>query len=214
MARDTVLLFADDFDLAAEPTEPEVIEPVFAAADLVEAREEGWHDGHTAALAEAAASDAAATRQTIATIASELAATREAAAMQAAEAAEAIARLLLGSLAAVLPALCTQHGEAETQALLRAVLPALTQEPEVTVRISARGAESASRELAQLDPDLAARVRVVSCDTLPFGDVRISWRNGTATRDASALWQQVAAILMPAGLLDDIPMTLETVDGQ
>ena len=33
------------------------------------------------------------------------------------------------------------------------------------------------------------------------GDVRIAWHNGAATRDAAALWQQVAAILAPAGLL-------------
>jgi len=214
MAGHAGLLFADDFDFVPEPSEPEVIAPVFSAADLAEAREEGWRDGHAAELAKVAASDAAARRQAIQAIAAELATAREAAVMQSAAAAEAIARLLLGSLAAVLPALCAQHGETEVQTLMYAVLPALTQEPEVTVRISTRSAEAVSRDIAQFDPDLAARVHIVACDTLPVGDVRISWRNGSATRDASALWQQVAAILMPAGLLDHTPMTVETVDGQ
>ena len=45
------------------------------------------------------------------------------------------------------------------------------------------------------------------------GDVRIAWRNGTATRDAAALWQQVAAVLAPAGLLRADAAIRETVDG-
>jgi len=219
MALHAALLFADDFDLPPEPAEPEAIEPVFSAAEIAEAREAGWRDGHASTLAEAAASDTAAVRQTIEAIAAEFAALRETAAAQAGEAAEAIARLLLDSLAAVLPALCAQHGEAEMQALVRAVLPALSQEPEVTVRVGAESVEAISQEIAKCDPDLASRVRVVPCGTLPVGDVRITWRNGSATRDASALWQQVAAILMPAGLLNSTTVTarskaMETVNGQ
>ena len=213
MARHTSLLFADDFDLPPESVEPEVIEPVFSAAELAEAREAGWHDGHASTLAEAAASDAAAVRQAIEAIAAALATAREAAAREAGEAAEAIARLLLDSLAAVLPTLCARHGDAEMRALVHAVLPALSQEPEVTVRIGAASVEAISSAIAKIDPDLASRVHVVPCGTLPIGDVRISWRNGTATRDASALWQQVAAILMPAGLLDETKV-METLDGQ
>ena len=46
------------------------------------------------------------------------------------------------------------------------------------------------------------------------GDVRIAWRGGAAARDATALWQQVAAILAPAGLLrTDVVFKRETVDG-
>ena len=212
MALHVAQLFADDFDLPPEPAEPEVIEPVFSAAELTGAREAGWRDGHASALAEAAAADAAATRQAIEAIAAELATTREATAIQAGEAAGAITRLLLDSMAAVMPALCARHGEAEMQALVRAVLPALAQEPEVTVRVATGGADAVSRELAQLDPDLAARVHVVPCEGLAIGDVRITWRNGMATRDASALWQQVAAILMPAGLLDEATATTPRVE--
>jgi flagellar assembly protein FliH len=209
MALDAAMLFADDFDLPPEPAEPEVIVPVFSATELAQAREAGKHDGRAIGLAEAAASNAAATRQAIEAIASELATTRDAAAREATEAAEGIARLLLDSLSAVLPTLCAQHGEAEVQALVRAVLPALSQEPEVTVRVTPPSADAVSHEIAKFDPDLAARVHVVPCETLPIGDVRITWRNGTATRDAAALWQQVAAILTPAGLL-----TMETLNGQ
>ena len=214
MALHAAVLFADDFDLAPEPAAPEAIEPVFSAAEIAEAREAGRRDGHASALTEAAASEAATVRQAIQTIAAEFASLRETTTAQAGEAADAIARLLLDSLAAVLPALCARHGEAEMQALVRAVLPALSQEPEITVRVGAESIDALSSEIARIDPDLASRVRVVPCGTLPTGDVRITWRNGMASRDAGALWQQVAAILIPAALLDDTPMTLESVNGQ
>jgi hypothetical protein len=43
---------------------------------------------------------------------------------------------------------------------------------------------------------------------------KISWRNGAVVRDATGLWEQVAAILAPAGLLrTDIVFNRETVDG-
>jgi hypothetical protein len=45
------------------------------------------------------------------------------------------------------------------------------------------------------------------------GDVRIAWRAGSATRDTAALWEQVAAVLMPAGLLRTDAAIRETVDG-
>ena len=213
MGAHAIALFAEDFDVAAEPPDLEVIEPVFSAAELAEAREAGWRDGHAAGLDEAADSDAAAARQSIEAIAAELATVRETTMSQAAQAAEAIARLLLDSLAAVLPTLCARHGEREVQAIVRAVLPALVQEPAVTIRVSARSAGSVSQQLAGFDPDLASRVHVVSCEALPVGDVRITWRNGAATRDAAALWQRVAATLMPAGLLDEALVMMETADG-
>jgi hypothetical protein len=51
-----------------------------------------------------------------------------------------------------------------------------------------------------LDPDLAARLQIVPTDSIPAGDARIAWRNGGATRDAAALWEQVAATLALSGL--------------
>ena len=127
--------------------------------------------------------------------------------------AEAIARLLLDSLAATFPTLCARYGDAEVRAIIRAVLPALTQEAAITVRAHPRTAAALAAEIAHLDPDLVAHVQTVECDAMPPGDVRIAWHNGTATRDAAALWQQVAAVLAPAGLLRTDAAIKETVDG-
>jgi flagellar biosynthesis/type III secretory pathway protein FliH len=106
-----------------------------------------------------------------------------------------------------------RYGDAEVRAIVRAVLPELTQEPAITVRANPRTARALTQEIARLDPDLAAHVQVVDCEAMSPGDVRIAWHNGTATRDAAALWQQVAAVLAPAGLLRADAAIRETVNG-
>jgi hemolysin-activating ACP:hemolysin acyltransferase len=127
--------------------------------------------------------------------------------------AEAIAQLLLGGLAAVFPAMCAQYGDAEVRSIVRIVLPALTQEQVITVRTHPRTAKALAWEIARLDPELAAHVETVECDAMSPGDVRIAWRAGSATRDTAALWEQVAAVLMPAGLLRTDAAIRETIDG-
>ncbi len=207
-------LFGEDFDRPEASPEPEVIEPVFSAAELANAREAAWQQGNAAGLQEAAASDSAATRRTIEAIAAQFAEARDTAAALAEQSADAIARLLLDSLAAAFPVLCACYGEAEVQAIVRSVLPALTQEQMVTIRTNPLTARSLVREIGRLDPDLAARVQIAESDAMTPGDVKIAWRNGAAIRDATALWEQVAAILAPAGLLrTDVVFNMETVDG-
>ena len=197
-------LFAEDFDLAPAtdmPPEPEVIEPTFSAAELEAARNHARHAGHAAAVAELAAADHAVIRRTVTEIAAQLANAREAAADVATRSAEAIAALLLDSLALALPALCAGYGDAELAAVIGAVLPALTQEPAITVRLHPRHEAMVTREVERLDPDLAGRTRIVPLATMAPGDVRVVWRNGSATRDTAALWARVSEALGVVGLL-------------
>jgi flagellar biosynthesis/type III secretory pathway protein FliH len=197
-------LFAEDFDLPrhrdAMPA-PEVINPTYTAAELAEARAEAWAGGHAAGTAEANTAIAAATSLLLDAIAAALRDANAAASAVAERSAEAIARLLLDSLAKLFPVLCQHHGEAELCALIRTILPALAQEPALIVRMNPAHTPALMRELDRLDPDLVERVRLVPVEAIPAGDVRVSWRDGTALRDTAALWQQVRAVLEPAGLL-------------
>jgi flagellar assembly protein FliH len=206
-------LFAEDFDLPETTPEPEVVDPVFSHGELAAAREAAWRDGYAAGLQKAAESDAAATRQAMTAIAEQFAAERNAAAIRADQSAEAIARLLIDSLAVAFPDLCAQYGNAEVRAVVRVVLPGLRQEQAITVRAHPRTATALAHEIARLDPDLTAHVQTVACDAMPPGDVRIAWRSGSATRDATELWRQVASVLMPAGLLMTHAAIRETIDG-
>src|SRR5690348_5119734 len=97
-------LFAEDFDLPQGSPVPKPVEPVFSAEELAVARESAWREGYDAGLLEAAASDTASIRQTIAQIGAHLHTESEAAALRAEQHAESIGQLLLSSLAATFPA--------------------------------------------------------------------------------------------------------------
>jgi flagellar assembly protein FliH len=203
------VLFAEDFDAPEVVPEPEVIEPedvepTFSIADLTEVRATAWREGHAAGMQAAAADSVAAVHETAVAIAAQLAAERDVAAARAEESATAIARLLLDSLNTTFPSLCARYGEAEARAVMRIVLPALTQEPTIIVRCNPRTSQAVAEEVSRLNPELAARVQTIACDEMAPGDVRVTWRNGAATRDAAALWEQVLQVLAPVR---------ETIDG-
>jgi flagellar biosynthesis/type III secretory pathway protein FliH len=210
-------LFDEDFDLppAPEPVpEPEIIEPVFTAGELEAARADAWREGHETALAASEAAGTAAAREALAAIAARLDTAREAASAIAEEAADAIARLVMNGFAAAFPALAARQGETELRAVIHAILPTLHQEPRITVRLAPHLAPLVAREIAALDADLVPRVRIVPTDAMPPGDLRITWRNGSAARDTAALWSRIETILAPAGLLATGPAAKEVAHGE
>jgi flagellar assembly protein FliH len=204
-----VLLFDEDFDLPAKPPEPEVIDPVFTAAELMAAREEAAQESRDRTIAEADGSARIASSRALAEIAAQITAAREEAATVAEQSAEAIARLLLDCFAAAFPALSARHGPREVRAVLREILPALHREPKITVRVNPHLVPSMTEELRSLDADLVARVRLLPTDSVAVGDVRVTWENGAAIRDTASLWSQIESVLAPAGLLNHEPTAKE-----
>jgi flagellar biosynthesis/type III secretory pathway protein FliH len=207
-------LFTEDFDEPRRAAIPEVIDPTYNAAELAEARAEAWAAGHTAGAAEANRATTVTTRSLLDAIATSLNDAKAAANAIAERSVEAIARLLLDSLGKLLPALCERHGEAELRALVHTILPALAQEPTITVRLNPVHTPALMRELDRLDPELVERVRLLPVEAIAQGDVRVSWRDGSASRDTAALWQQVRAVLEPAELLSaaDAPVTIREIE--
>lgn len=213
MTRSFGVLFAEDFDEPEtfEPPEPEVIAPapeapppeeaVFTEAELDAAREAGRAEGRAAGREEARAAQAADGRDALRRLAAAMDEARLEAARVAEEAAEGMARLMLGMLAAALPALCARHGEAEIRAMSRRLLPALESEPRVTIRVNPRHLDAMRGELAGLDPEQAGRTRLLPTDAMPPGDLRIAWDYGQAVRDARALAASMEEALAPLGLL-------------
>jgi flagellar assembly protein FliH len=195
------LLFEDDFGLDPVPPEPQVIVPSYSAADLAAARAEAWAEGHQAGTAEANAATAAATRVLLEQIAAALRDARAQAETISEQSAEAIARLLMDTFAATFPALCARHGEAEVRHVIRTILPAVSAEPTVTVRVNPAHIPALMRELDQIDIELAERVQMMPQASIPPGDVRLRWQDGAAVRDTAELWRQVQAVLAPEGLL-------------
>jgi flagellar biosynthesis/type III secretory pathway protein FliH len=208
------VLFAEDFD---EPPprprddpadEPQIIPPV-PAPDIDEVRREsfalGEAQGEAAAQAridEAALARDEHSRRLLERVADGLHAAAAESGRVAEQGAEALAQLLLGTLGTLLPALCARHGPAEVAALARAVLPSLAHVPNAVIRVAPGAVERLEGELARLDPDLRARLTVAASDAMPDGDVRITWQDGSASRDTARLWQAIGEVLAPIGLLD------------
>ncbi len=196
-----VLLFDEDFDEPSQPSDPEVIEPVFSAAEVRQAREEAAQESRDIATAEADASMQAACGLALTEIARQIAETRAEAALLAEQSAEGIARLLLDCFAAAFPALSARHGPGEVLSVVRTILPSLHREPKITIRISPHILDVVTAELRALDPDLAASVRIVPTDAVARGDARIAWESGAAARDTAALWGQIESLLVQTGLM-------------
>lgn len=208
-------IFGEDFDHPTPPAPPpETLppEPVYTAADLRAARDEGLRDGHAAGMAEAEGTAAALARHALLTVAERLDTARTEAATIAEEAADALGRLTMEAFAAAFPALCARHAETEMRGIVRAILPRLRQEPAIVVRTNPILADALAAEIAAIDPDLPDRVRIAPLDGMPLGDVRIVWRAGNARRDAAGLWADIENILTPASLLGHA--TGETEHGQ
>lgn len=195
-----ILLFDEDFDQQPPPSEPEVIEPVFTAADLIAARQEAAQESRERTLEEVEGSVRAATSRALAAIAEQLAAARAEVASIAEQSAEAIARLLLDCFATAFPVLSARHGPAELAAIALQILPAVHYEPAIAVRIHPCVVPKLTEAIASLDADVAARVRLIPTEGLSPADVRITWANGSAVRDTAALWRQIEDILAAAGL--------------
>lgn len=201
--RDRFVLFGEDFDQprAGDIPEPELIRPGYSAADIAAARAEAWAEGYEAGTTEAKASAAAGISAMLESLATTLRDTRDDVVAGTEQAADAIAHLLMNSLAAVLPALCARYGDTELCALARTILPALAREPSVTVRVNPMHVPALTREIDRLDPDLIEHVQLVPVAEMAPGDVRAAWQDGVAVRNGAELWRQVLAVLAPAGLV-------------
>jgi flagellar assembly protein FliH len=204
------VLYAEDFDEDGAPPpaaetapEPEVIEPVFTAAEMEEARSEAHALGRTEAEHGLAASRA----RMIGLLAAGVANARDEYRATAQHAAEAAVRCVLSALYSCLPALCERHGAAEMRSLTRAVLPTLVDEPRITVRVNPAMLSAMQDEIADLDSDLSERVQLIPADIIAPGDIRINWADGSAIRDTARAHGAVRDALAALGLLEpDLPL--------
>ena len=200
------VLYAEDFDddgtapHAAEDTpaaEPEVIEPTFTVTELEAARAEG----RAAGRAEAERGLAASRTHMLGLLATGVADGRAGAADAAIRAADSVAKCMLGVLLACLPAMCERHGVAELRALSRAVLPGLVDEPKIVVRVHPHMLPPMQAEVAALDFELAERIQLLPTEAVAPGDLRISWADGSVTRDTGKARTIIEDALAGLGLL-------------
>lgn len=206
-------VFDADFDAPrrarTEPApEPEVIVPSYSAAELEEARRaafrEGQDAGRTAATQEANAEGRAA----LAALSRALGPAMEDARRTQEAAAEGAARLVVGTLLALHPALSQSLADADIMAMARALLPALADEPRLTVHLSPAIAAALSERLEQAasHAHFTGRLDVRTDDAMPPDAATLTWSRGEATRDPA---RARAALVEALGTLGLAPLNPE-----
>ena len=199
----TGVLYAEDFDapepVPAEPVviEPVVIEPTFSLTDLQRASERARQEERMAARQQAEQDAAVLRTQTLVQLADAVAQSRSEAARIAVEAAEAMVQTLLATVAALLPAASAAHGQAEAAALLRLLLPAMANEPRLTVRAHPALLASLRQETRTLLEAGNTVVEWIGSETMRPGDIAVRWQDGSMIRDTNALCAEVHALLVP-----------------
>ena len=85
-------------------------------------------------------------------------------------------------------------------ALLRTLLPALTREPDVQIRVHADLVDTVTASLHTVLPQFGGRLMISGDAALARTDVEVIWQNGEARRDCAALWAELREVLAPYGL--------------
>jgi len=202
------ILFVEDFDppaVAPQPAplaEPEIIEPSFCEADIEAAQAAGRELGLAAARAEHTAVQAELSAAALAEIGDALAATRADAVAVAQRVAEDLAAAMLALLQVALPDAAEASAAQEVDALLRTLLPALTREPDVQIRVHADLVDTVTRSLGAMRPQFGERLSISGDPALAKADVVVAWQDGEARRDCAALWDELREVLAPYGLPD------------
>lgn len=190
----------DDFD-APPPAPPEPAPaPAPPAPDplpglLAEARAAGRAEGREAGRAEAMASIDAAAAVALREAASALALAGEEARNVAQQVADAVARAAFAAVLAALPSLAGRVAEAEVLRFVESLLPSLTAEPGVVLRVAPDLAAPIAAHFAR-EP----RIEVLAEAGLPRGDVKAAWRGGEAERRQQAAQDAVTATFAGFGL--------------
>ncbi len=217
------MLFIEDFDAAEMPpadppegdeAEPEIIVPAFTAEDVEAARLSGYEAGVAAGRAMVQGAREAALDGLLAAIRAALADAAAGAKLRADDIGRELARMLVGSLAAVLPDLVRRHGAAEISRLVQELLPPMALEPEILVRVAAGDRDALAADLDRLDAHLASRVRLIAEAGMKAGDVVITWKNGRASRDSAAAARRLGELWQRFGLAVDINAERELVDAE
>ena len=201
------ILYVEDFDAEPAACEPAVAaerapEPaqVFTAAELEAAREAGRQEGYQASLADATLLQAQLQSAALQSLADGIAAARASLHGVADAHAADLARTLLATLRAAVPATMRAHAATEIGALVQALAPGLRAEPELRVRTHPDHADMLREALVALTAEESCVLSVTTDAGVAPGDVKIAWQDGYARRDTAAIWTQVQAALAPLNL--------------
>ena len=177
----------------AAPAEAPPPEPTFSAAELEAARAEGFVEGRSAGLAEAASRDAARTASALERIA-EGVATLLAHRTEAVHAIETEAVALILNLARkTLPEAAKRLAFDELTGLLRGCLEDAFEEPRLVVRVPDALFDAAKETIGTgaSAGGYAGKIVILADPALGPADARVEWADGGAERDMTRFWAEI-----------------------
>jgi hypothetical protein len=212
----TGVLFIEDFDDPPQDgrgDRPEIIAPCYTAEDVEAAREEGRLAGIEEARADHDVVQSALCNAALTAIGEALDASRADAGAVAEKIGASIAGTVLALLTAALPATAAKLAPAEINALLAALLPPLSETPNVAVRVHPDVLPDIAHQLGAFSSVVAS-----GDASMAPSDVAIAWRDGngregSARRDWAALWVQITDALAPFGLPAHLAALLPHAEG-
>lgn len=182
---------------AEEDALPVPAAPTFSEAELEAACDAARADGERAATAAAERMIATRSARAVEAIADELrSATELAAQAQSAMLRDATA-IALTLCRKLLPQTYRDTAAEEIARLLSTVLPRITDQPQVVVRVAGALVATVTEPVttAVETANFSGSVRVVADDTLAEGDCRIEWCQGGVVRDAATLLREIEAVV-------------------
>lgn len=182
--------------VSAQPKEP-VAKIEFTQAQLDAAREEGYIQGHGAALEEAATAREHYAADALNLIAQGLGALSAQQADANKEIANFAMRMVYGVARRLLPEHAQAHAVDSIETFIRKVLPLAINEPRLVVRSHPMIAEDLDARLKEVfgRSSFQGRFTVVTDYEVQPGDCRLEWDGGGADRDETRIWAEIRDVV-------------------
>ncbi|MEQ9445537.1 MAG: FliH/SctL family protein [Rhodospirillaceae bacterium] len=184
----------------AKETEPEAPPPppkIYTEADLEAAKEDGYVEGHTAALEEAETAREHYAADALNLISAGLGALTAHQDKANAEIGQTAMRMVYAIIEKVVPVHAQASAIESVEALVREVLPLVYEEPKLTVRTHNMIAEDVQNQLNTIceKSNFNGEISVVPDYELQPGDCRVEWHGGGADRNEDRLWKEIRTIV-------------------
>jgi len=169
----------------------------YTEEQLEAAREEGYVEGHTAALEDAESSRDHYVADAVAVISNTLSDLESRQTESNRETGEMAMRMAYAVIEKILPEHAKDHVYDSVEALVKDVLPLVYDEPVIKVRAHKMIAEGLQEKLTQVceQSNFTGRFEVISDYEFQPGDCRVEWEGGGADRSEARLWAEIREIV-------------------
>ena len=170
---------------------------IYTEADLEAAKEDGYVEGHTAALEEAETAREHYAADALNLISTGLGDLTEHQDKANADLGQTALRMVYAIIEKVVPQQAQANAIESVEALVREVLPLVYEEPKLTVRTHTMIAEDVQKHLNEVckKSNFNGAMSVVPDYELQPGDCRVEWSGGGADRNEDRLWKEIRAIV-------------------